>query len=323
MKRRAFIAGLGAAAAWPVTARAQESTTIGFLSSSSPHLFDARVRAFRQGLSESGFAGGPGLSIEFRWADGRNEQLKDFAAEFVRRRVSVILASGEPAAVAAKEATTTIPIVFVGGSDPVRLGLVGSLSRPDGNITGTTVLNATMAPKRLQLLKELVPSARLVAALLDSSSPSTVDQAKELPTAASALGLKVEILRVDSEHEVAAILEGAGRPRADAFLIGSSARFNGLSERLGALSSRHKVAAIYQSREFVSAGGLASYGASTPDAYRTAGVYSGRLLKGAKPADLPIQQATRVELIINLKTAKTLGLEVPLTLLGRADEVIE
>jgi putative tryptophan/tyrosine transport system substrate-binding protein len=322
MNRRAFIAALGATAAWPRAAVAQE-TSIGFLSGSSPDLFVARVRAFREGLSETGLAEGPGLGIDFRWAEGRNERLKDFANEFVRRRVSLILASGEPAAVAAKEATATVPVVFVGGSDPVRLGLVGSLSRPGGNITGATLLNATMAPKRLQLLKELVPSAKLIAVLLNSSSPSTAEQAKELPNAAKALGLKVEILQADSERDVAAIFEDAARQRVDAFLIGSSARFNALSERLGALSSHHKVPAIYQSREFVTAGGLASYGAHVPDAYRIAGVYSGRILKGAKPADLPIQQATRVQMIINLKTAKALGLDVPLTLLGRADEVIE
>jgi putative ABC transport system substrate-binding protein len=325
MRRRDIILALGGAAAWPLAARAQQPSlpVIGFLSSSSPALFAARLNAFRQGLAEADYAEGRNVTLDYRWAEGRNDRLNDFAIDLVRRPVSTILASGEPAVFAAKAATATIPVVFVGGSDPVHLGLVASLSRPGGNVTGATVLNATMASKRLQLLKELIPTATRIAALFDPASPSSAVQSKDLMQSASGLGAEIAVVHANTMTEVEAAFQRLAEQGAGAVLIGSSARFNAYSESLGALSIRHQIPAIYQTREFAAGGGLASYGASIPDAYRIAGVYTGRILKGEQPADLPVQQATRVEMFINLETARKLGLSVSLPLLARADEVIE
>jgi putative ABC transport system substrate-binding protein len=316
---------LGGTVAWPLAARAQNAAmpAIGFLSSSSPALFAARLSAFRQGLGEAGHAEGRNVTLDFRWAEGRNDRLKDFAADLVRRPVATILASGEPAAIAAKAATATVPIVFVGGSDPVQLGLVSSLSRPGGNVTGVTVLNATMASKRLQVLKELIPAATRIAVLFDPASPSSAAQSTELQQSASHLGAEIKVLQANDPTEIESAFQDVAREAMDAVLIGSSARFNAYSELLGALAVRYRVAAIYQTREFVTGGGLASYGASVPDAYRIAGDYTGRILKGAQAADLPVQQATKVEMFINLATARKLGVFPSLPLLGRADEVIE
>ena len=326
MRRREFINLIGAAAAsWPLPARAQQgaSVRIGFISSASLDLFKVRVQAFHRGLAEQGYVEGQNVVAEYRWAEGQNEYLKQMAQELVTRRVAVIVASGEPAALAAKAATHSTPIVFVGGSDPVQLGIVGSLKNPGGNVTGITVLNVEMASKRLQVLHEIVPSASRVAALLDRSSPGSAGIAKQLSEAAISLGVGVDVIYANDNREVVEAFGGLAQRQTRALLIGSSARFNAQSEQLGLLSMQNQVPAIYQTREFVTAGGLAAYGGSIVDAYRLAGSYCGRILKGEGAGNLPIHQATRVEMIINMKTAKALGISIPLPLLGRADEVIE
>jgi putative ABC transport system substrate-binding protein len=328
LKRRDFIIVLGGAAAGAARgARAQQAAmpVIGFLSAEWPDVFADRLRAFHEGLSETGYVEGRNLAIEYRWAEGRNDQLPPLAAELVRRQVSVIVAAGStPAALAARKATITIPVVFQIAVDPVQLGLVTSLSRPGRNLTGVVTLNVEVAAKRLELLHELVPTATVVALLVNPTSPNLAETtAKDLRAAARTLGLQIHVLHASSEREIDAAFATLVQLRAGALVIGADALFNSRSEQLAALTIRHRMPAIYQYREFVSAGGLMSYGTPVVDTYRPLGVYTGRILKGEKPADLPVQQATKIELILNLKTAKTLGITVPLSLLGRADEVIE
>jgi ABC-type uncharacterized transport system substrate-binding protein len=325
MRRREFITLLGGAVVWPLPARAQQPAMpmIGFLGLGSRESYAGRRLAFHAGLNETGYVEGRNVTADYRWADGQYGRLQALAEELVSRPISVIMAGSDAAALAAKAATTTIPIVFVGGGDPVKLGLAASLNRPGGNITGATVLNVEMAAKRLQVLNELVPAAKTVAVLLDPTGTGFEVQVKDLRAAADALALQIQFLHARTVDEIDGAFESLVRLRLHAVVIGPSALFNIQGRRLGALAARHSVPAIYQTREFTAAGGLMSYGGSIPDAYRQAGNYVGRILKGEKPQDLPIQQTTKIEMIINLKSAKALGLTIPLPLLGRADEVIE
>jgi len=282
------------------------------------------VNAFRQGLQESGYVEGRNVAIEYRWAEGRIDRLPALAAELVDRRVSVIATTTLPAAFAAKAATTTIPIVFETGGDPVQLGLVASLNRPGGNVTGVTQLNQEVAPKRLELLHELVPAARVVAFLVNPADPASAEPVlRASQAAAHTLGLDLHVLNASTERDFDGVFANVIRLRAGGLVIGSDAFFTARREQLAALALHHAVPAVYQSREFAAAGGLMSYGGSLTDSYRLAGVYVARILKGEKPGELPVQQGTKVELFLNLKTAKALGITVPLPLSGRADEVIE
>jgi ABC-type uncharacterized transport system substrate-binding protein len=325
MKRRDFITLLGGAAAWPLAARAQQPPVIGFLGSASPDRWAGRMRAFHQGLSETGYAEGRNVAIEYRWAEGQNDRLGPLAAELVGRQVTVIVTPGStPAALAAKAATTTIPIVFEVASDPVELGLVTSLARPGGNITGVTSLNAEVGPKRLELLHELVPTATVVGLLVNPTNPNLAElTTKNLHAAARSLGLKIHILHASADRDFDTVFATLNQLRADALVIGTDPFFSSRLEQLATLTAHHAVPTVYQFREFTANGGLMSYGGSLTDTFRAAGVYTGRILKGDKPADLPVQRTTKVELFLNLRTAKVLGLEVPRTLIARADEVIE
>ena len=327
MKRREFIALLsGAAVAWPRGTIAQQPAMplIGFLSSASPDL-GGRLSAFHQGLKEEGYIEGQNVAIEYRWAEGHNDRLPVLAAELVHRQVTVIAAAGgTPSAVAAKAATATIPIVFAVAVDPVEVGLVASLNRPGGNLTGVTNLNVEVGPKRLELLRELMPTATTIAVLVNPNSGVLTEQfLRGLQAAAPALGMQSHILHASTERDLDTVFAALGELRADALVIGPDLFFLTHSEQLGALALRHALPAIALYRPFVAAGGLMSYGASATEPYRLVGIYAGKILKGEKPGDLPVQRSTRVELIINLKTAKALGITVPLPLLGRADEVIE
>ena len=325
-KRREFITLLGGvAAASPLAARAQQAAAmpvVGFLCSASAGAYASRVTAFRQGLSEAGFTEGRSVVTEYRWAEGNYDRLPALAADLVRRPVTAIAAITTPAAIAAKAATTTIPIIFEVGTDPIGLGLVASLSRPSGNLTGVSLLNVELGPKRLELLHELVSSASM-ALLVNPSNRNAEILSQELQAAAGALGVQMHILHVNSERDFDSIFATLAQLRVGALVIGSDPFFNVHSEQLAALALRHGLPAIYQYREFAAAGGLMSYGGHVTEPFRQAGAYTGRILKGEKPADLPVVQSTKVELIINLKTAKALGLTIPLSLLGRADEVIE
>jgi putative ABC transport system substrate-binding protein len=324
MQRRGFIGFVGGAATWPLVARAQQTLpVIGFLNVASPEGYSNHVDAFRGGLMESGYVEGQNVAVEYRWAGGRYDRLPEMAADLVRRQVSVIVAN-TPANLIAKAATSTIPIVFTTAGDPVQLGLVASLSQPGGNATGISELSVEIGPKRLELAFQLMPGATVVGFLLNPRDPL---RAKELlrdaEATAAALGLQVRVLRAASDEEIEAAIADFGRLNAGVLVIGPDALFNSKSTLLAQLTLRHGVASIYQYNEFTSAGGLISYGGSIKEAYRWAGVYAGRILKGAKPAELPVQLSTTVELIINLKTARTLGITVPLSLLGRADQIIE
>jgi ABC-type uncharacterized transport system substrate-binding protein len=327
IERRKFLATLGgAAAAWPLAARAQQPAMpkIGFLSGQSPGTFTNQLRAFRQGLTEGGYVEGQNVAIEYRWTERRMDVVSELVADLVRRQVTVIAITGSPTALAAKAATTTIPIVFATGSDPVEEGLVASLARPGGNVTGVTTLGVELGSKRLELLHEMVPTATIMALLVNPASPSlTEPTTKAVQAAARSLGLQLHVLNASIEHDFDAVFSDIVQLRAAALIIGNDGFFNIRSEQLAALAVRHAVPTIFQYPEFAAAGGLMSYGGSITDAYRQVGVYTARVLKGEKPADLPVQQSTKVELIINLKTAKALGLTVPLSLLGRADELIE
>jgi putative tryptophan/tyrosine transport system substrate-binding protein len=330
MKRRAFLVLLAGAAAasilCPLAARAQQSAipVIGFLNSSSPDADGERVRAYRRGLSETGYVEGRNVTIEYRWADGQNDRLPSMAVDLVRRGVNVIVTGGTPATLAAKAATTTIPIVFILSTDPVAAGLVASLNRPGGNVTGVTGLNVELAPKKLELLHELLPSATTLALLVNPTNPIAAEnQSRTVAAAARTLGLQVHILHSSTEGDFDSVFARFAQTSAGALVIGSDLLFTSRSERLAALGLRHAVPSIYQFREFAEAGGLMSYGGSITDWGHQAGIQTGRILAGAKPADLPVHQATKLELFINLKTAKALGVEVPATLLARADEVME
>jgi putative ABC transport system substrate-binding protein len=327
MRRRDFITLLGgAAAAWPLVARGQQPAmpVVGFLSTRAsgddPHL----VAAVRRGLRETGFTDGQNVAFEYRFAENQNDRLPALAADLVRRQVSVITAGPTPAALAAKAATTTIPIVFEVAIDPVAVGLVASLSRPGGNVTGVTNLGVEIAPKRLELLHELLPTMTNIALLINPTSPVVAEALlRDSQAAGRSLGLQLHVLHASTDRDLDTAFATLGRLRAGALVIGSDPFFTSRSEQLAALTVRHAVPAVYEYRDFVAAGGLIGYGSHLADAYQLAGVYTGRVLKGEKPADLPVQQSTKVELVINLKTAKALGVTIPLPLVGRADEVIE
>jgi putative tryptophan/tyrosine transport system substrate-binding protein len=327
MRRREFIAVLGGAtAAWPFTSAAQQPMPIiGYLHSGSPGPFAHLVAAFHRGLKETGYAEGQNVTIEYRWAEGHYERLLAFAADLVRRQVNVIISGGgAPAVLAAKAATTTIPIVFSAGGDPVGLGLVGSLSHPDGNITGANVFTTVMEGKRLGLLHELVPRATVIAVLLNPGNTTNFEtQSKDVQVAADVLGQKVHILRASSNQELDAAFSAATQMRAGAMLVGADPSFFSWRDQIVGLAARHAIPAIYEQRAFALAGGLMSYGTSFLDAYHQVGIYAGRILKGEKPANLPVVQATKFEFVLNLKTAKSLGLDVPPSLSARADEVLE
>ena len=327
MHRRDFIKVVaGSAVPWPLAAHAQQPAmpVVGFLNVTSAQVYALQLAAFLKGLREAGYVDGQNVAIEYKWADGQNDQLPAMAADLVHRRVAVIAATTTPAAIAAKAATTTIPIVFETAADPVRLGLVASLNRPGGNITGVTNASSEMAPKRLQLLHELIPTASVIALLVNPANKALAEPVtREVPPTARTFGLKVHILTASSENDFDGVFTKLTELRAGGLVIAGDPFFTSRCEQLGALTVRHAVPAVYQRREFAVAGGLLSYGSDITDAYRLAGNYTGRILKGDKPADLPVQQATKVELYINLKTAKSLGVNVPNTLIGRADEVIE
>ena len=325
--RRKFLATLSGAAAWPLGARAQQPAipVIGLLGSESLDLWASRMRAFRGGLEEAGYVEGKNVAIEYRWAEGHNDRLPALAADLVRRPVTVIAAPGStPAVLAAKAATSTIPIIFWVGSDPIELGLVASLNRPGGNLTGVTTLNVGLVAKRVELLHEVVPGTKSIALLINPTSPElTKISIEDAEAAARSLGLELHVLNANTERDFDVVFANLMQLRASGLVIGTDAFFSSRLEQLAALSVRHAVPTVYHFREFAAAGGLISYGGSITDAFHATGVYTGRILKGAKPADLPVQQVTKVELIINLKTAKALGITVPLPLSGRADEVIE
>jgi putative ABC transport system substrate-binding protein len=328
VRRREFITLLGGAAAgWPLSARAQQPAmlVIGLLGSESPDLWAGRMRAFHQGLGEMGYVDGRNVAIEYRWAEGHNDRLPALAADLVRRRATVIAAPGStPATLAAKAATSTIPIIFWIGSDPIELGLVVSLNRPEGNLTGVTTLNHGLVAKRVQLLHEVVPGTNSIAVLINPTSPTlTKISIEDAQAAARSLGLELHMLNASTERDFDLVFANLIQLRAAGLVIGTDTFFSSRLEQLAALSVRHAVPTIYHFREFAAAGGLIAYGGSLAEAFRGTGVYTGRILKGEKPANLPVQQVTRVELYINLKTAKALGLDIPLPLIGRADELIE
>jgi putative ABC transport system substrate-binding protein len=332
MRRREFITLLGGTAfapslSWPLAARAQQGVmpVIGFLNAASAQNYAPSLAAFLKGLGEAGYVDGRNVTIEYRWAEGQNDRLPALAADLAQRQVAVIAATSTPAALAAKAVTTTVPIVFETAGDPVQLGLVASLNRPGGNVTGVTQTNLEIAPKRLELLHELLPAARVMALLVDPSDPAVAEAtARQMLAAARTLGLELHVLNASTEGDFDTVFAQVSQLRASGLVISAgTAIFPSRSGQLAALAVRHAVPSIGANRAFVIAGGLISYGADIVDAYRLTGGYVARILKGAKPADLPVQQATKIELRINLKAAKSLGVTVPLTLLGRADEVIE
>jgi putative ABC transport system substrate-binding protein len=326
MKRRAFITLLGGAVAWPLAARAQQSAmpVIGYLSSFPAEINPKFTQAFRQGLNDGGFSEGRNVTIDYRWdEEGRYDRLPKMAADLVVRRVSVLFASPIPAALAAKAATATIPIVFAIGSDPVQTGLVDSLNRPGGNVTGATFLSVELGAKRLELLRDLVPKIVSIALLVNPNNPNAAVQTKEMQAATSALGLQLNVVNAASQSEFDNAFATLSRERTDALVVSADPFFFSHRDQLAALALRHSMPAIYYAREFAVAGGLISYASSFADSFRQAATYVGRILKGEKPADLPVLQPTKFELVINLKTAKTLGLEIPAPLLALADEMIE
>jgi putative ABC transport system substrate-binding protein len=326
MKRREFITILGGAAVWPLASRAQQQpmSMIGFLSSRSPGESAGVVAGFRRGLSEAGFVEGQNLAIAFRWAEGRYDRLPALAAELVNLRVAVLFAAGgPPSALAAKNTTSTIPIVFSAVNDPVRLGLVASLNRPGGKVTGMDFLTSEMVGKSAQLLKEIVPAAAAIAFLVNPSSPGAEIYAKEAPLAAQALRIRIPVLNASTERDLDEAFASLGKLSADGLVVPAEPFFDSQRDRIVALAAQHAVPMISTLREYVVAGGLMSYGASLPDAYRQGGIYVGRVLKGEKPADLPVMQPTKFDLVLNKKTAKSLGVTIPQSLLATADELIE
>jgi len=328
MRRREFLGIVGGiTVAWPLAARSQQTAmpTIGYLGSETPELWAGRLRAFRQGLSETGYVEGRNVAIEYRWAEGKNDRLAALAADLVRRQVTVLTAPGStPAALAAKAATATIPIVFYVGGDPIALGLVASLARPSGNLTGICNLSLELGSKQLELLHELVPTATTIALLINPTDPALAEtQLRDMQAAARTRGLQVHVLRASTERDFETAFASLAQLQVGGLVIGTNTFFNSRNEQLAVLALRHRVSAIHQFREFAAAGGLMSYGGNLTEFHRLAGVYTGRILKGDKPADLPVQQSSKVELVVNLKSAKALGITVPPTLLARADEVIE
>jgi putative ABC transport system substrate-binding protein len=327
MRRRDFIKVVGGSAAtWPLATRAQQPTVpvIGFVNSAPRQGYVSQVAAFLKGLGEAGYVEGRNVTIEYRWAEGQVDRLPALVADLIHRQVAVIAATTNSAAVAAKAATATIPIVFEMGDDPVRLGLVASFDRPGGNVTGVTQLNVVVAPKRLELLHELVPTARVFALLVDPANAALAEaNTRDVQAAASKLGLELHVLNASTEGEFDGVFAKLAQLQAGGLVIGNGAYFVARSRQLAELAIRYAMPTVFESREFVAAGGLMSYGGSLADSYRQVGIYAGRILKGDKPGELPVQQGTKVELYINLKSAKALGLNVPNTLVGRADEVIE
>ena len=326
MKRREFITLMSSATAWPLAVRAQQPAmpVIGFLHSGSPGPYVHMVAAFRRGLSEMGFAEGRNIAIEFRWAEGHNDQLPAFADELVRRRVTVMAAvGGNLSALAAKAASSTIPIVFNTGSDPVKSGLVASFNRPGGNVTGVSFFGVTLGQKRLEFIRELLPKVSLVGILVNPSFPDNEIELQDVQLAARTIGLELRVLTSSNERDIDVAFSTLAQHQVGALVVGSDPFFNSRRDQLVTLAARHAIPAVYQIREFVEAGGLMSYGNSFIDLYRQVGVYVGRILKGEKPADLPVVRTTKFELVINGRTAKALGLSIPNTLLISADEVIE
>jgi putative ABC transport system substrate-binding protein len=326
VKRREFITLLGGAAAWPLAARAQQPAlpVIGMLGSVSPVPHAPFIAAIKEGLQQTGYVEGRNVAIEYRWAEGQYDRLPQQATELVNRGVAVIiLVGGGPTTAAAKAATSTIPIVFITGDDPVKSGAVAALNRPGGNATGVSLLTVAMEAKRLQLLRELVPNVTIVAILVNPNNPQADEQLPALQAAARTLGLQVQVFKASSPSEIDTAFANLVQQRAGAVVSAGDAFFLTRREQLVVLTARHALPTIFPFREFAAAGGLMSYGTSLADGYRQAGLYAGRILKGEKPAEMPVQQAVKVELVINLQTAKTLGLTIPLPLLGRADEVIE
>ena len=327
MKRREFIGLIGGVAAtWPLVVRAQQPAVpvIGYLSSASSQGHASYLAGFHEGLRESGFIDGQNVTIEYRWANGQYQRLPELAADLVRRHVALIATGSTPAALAAKAATTTIQIVFEMAGDPVRIGLVAGLDRPGGNVTGVANLGIQMTPKRLQLLHEAVPSAKLVALLVNPANSTVAEtQLREAFAAAPTLGVDLHVLHASTERDLDAVFANLIQSRAGGLVIAAEPLFSSLNKQFAELTVRHAIPAITGGRDFAAAGGLLSYEADTRQAYRLAGIYTGRVLKGEKPANMPVQQSTKVELIINLKTAKVLGLDIPNTLIGRADKVIE
>jgi putative tryptophan/tyrosine transport system substrate-binding protein len=323
LKRREFIALLGAAAAWPLAARAQQVTpVIGFLHTESADRSEDRLRGFHQGLGETGYVEGRNVTIEYRWAQDHNDRFPALAADLVRRQVTVIVANAA-ATPAAKAATSTIPIVFVSGADPVARGLVASLNRPGGNLTGVSQMNVQLGPKRVQLLHEAMPTATSIALLVNPASVGAETLLREAEEATHNLGLSLHLLHAGTDRELDAAFANPAELRAGGLVIGPDSFFTSRIEQLAALTLRHAVPALYEFSQFATAGGLMSYGPSLSDSYRLLGVYTGRVLKGAKPADLPVEQSVKFELVINAQTARMLGLEIPPMLLARADRVIE
>ena len=324
MRRRAFITWLGGAAAWPLAARGQQTTpVVGFLSSRSPDDSARLVAAFRGGLGETGFIEGRNVAIEYRWAEGNYDHLPTLAADLVVRKVAVIVATAIAPALAAKSATAKIPIIFQTGADPVQFGLVDSLSRPGGNLTGVAILTNTLVPKQLELLHEVAPTSMLVAWLVNPKNPIAETDTQNVRSAARILGQQVIVLDASNDSELEAAFEALAQQHAGSVLVQSDPFLNGRPDKIAALATRYAVPVLHQWPEFPAAGGLMSYGTSITDAHRQLGIYAGKILHGAKPADLPVQQSVKVQLVVNLKTAKALGITIPLSLLGRADEVIE
>jgi putative tryptophan/tyrosine transport system substrate-binding protein len=327
VRRRDFITLVGGAAVWPVAARAQQAAmpVVGFLiSGGQTENSDKNFDAFRRGMSEAGYVDGRNVTIEYHYAEGQYERLPGMAADLVRRQVAVIATSGgNPSPLAAKAATTTIPIVFASGTDPVKSGLVASLNRPGGNITGVSILNLEIGPKRLELLHELIPAARVIGLLVNPANPSAEPQSSDLQAAVRKFGLELHVLHASTDQDIEAVFASLAQLKASALIIGADPFLTSRAEQLGALTVRHAVPAIFLYRDFAAAGGLMSYGPSLPDAYHHAGSYIGRILKGEKPGDLPVIQSQVFELIVNTKTAKAFGITLPLSLLASADEVIE
>jgi putative tryptophan/tyrosine transport system substrate-binding protein len=325
MRRREFLGVLGGAAGWPIASHAQHAMPlIGFVSSRSPSESASVVAAFRKGLGETGFVEGQNVAIAFRWAEGRYERLAELATELVALRVAVIFAAGgPPSALAAKAATTTIPVVFSAANDPVRLGLVASLNRPGGNVTGMGTLVTELAAKSVAILKQMVPTAAVVGYLANPTNPASENSAKEAQAAAGPLDVELHVLRATTVAGLSEVFAAAAKQRVGALVVNGDPFFDSQREMIVGLSAQHGIAGCYPWREYVLAGGLMSYGTNLPNSYRQAGVYTGRVLKGEKPADLPVMQPTKFELVLNLKTAKVLGLQTPQNLLATADEVIE
>jgi putative tryptophan/tyrosine transport system substrate-binding protein len=326
MRRREVITLLGGAAVWPLAARAEQAAMplIGFLNTASEHAYAPMVTAFREALGEAGYFDGGNVAIQFRWAQNRHGDLLAMARELVSARVAVIVATGNTdAALAARAATSTTPIVFVSGGDPVQIGLVASLNHPGGNVTGVTFLAGGLGPKKLEFLSAVVPTAKLIGVLINPTIATAKTQVAELQAAAQSLGLRLHVLNVSSERDFDLAFASLVETHAGGLVISADAFLNSWRDELVARAARHSIATVYPWREAVTAGGLMSYGANIADAYRQAGLYTSRILKGERPTDLPVQQAVRVDLVVNLKTAKTLGLTVPLPLLALADEVIE